>query len=171
MGYKYNAYDLLPRGWKIAFGKQLSDDIKQAGKESRKRLGYKTWKNLITWEDIKEKWGSLRLYARTTEEIMHVLEKYEYMSYGYCIFCGQPVRYITKNWVSYQCEKCFSKDLDKYVDEKERQRVLNEHRLKVKDLPQGTSYSKNKQGKVIAHKINYKRIYGVDLRELWGLDK
>ena len=126
---------------------------------------------MLVWEDIKEKYGTLRLYASATQEIQDVLDKYEYMSYGYCIGCGKPARYITKGWISYCCEECFLKDLSKYVDDVEKQRVMKECRLKVKDLPIGTSYTTNKQGKTIVHKINYKRIYGVDLRELWGLDK
>ena len=172
IGYAYSDYNLICDGWRIAFGEQLSEEIKQAGKASRKRLGkHVSWKKLLQWQQIKEKWGTLRMYASCTEEIQHVIEKYEYMSYGYCINCGKPARYRTEGWVSYQCEDCFANDLSHYVEGDEKTRVLNECRLKVKDLPHGTNYTTNKNGKMIAHKINYKKIYGVDLRKLWGLDK
>ena len=40
-GYSSTEYDDIPEGWRKAFGKQLSEDIKRAGKDSRKRLGKK----------------------------------------------------------------------------------------------------------------------------------
>ena len=169
LGYSYIEYDSIPEGWRKAFGKHLSDDIKKAGKESRRRLGYKSWKEMIIWTQIKEKWGELRMYASCTEEIRHVLDRYEYMSYGYCINCGRPARYKTRGWISFQCEECFQKDLSRYVDDNERYRVLNECKLTKDDIPQGVRYSVNKQGKILKHKINYKRIYGIDLKELWGI--
>ena len=54
LGYSFTWYDYIPNGWRLAFGKQLSDDIKKAGKESRKRLGYMSWKKMLTWEQIKD---------------------------------------------------------------------------------------------------------------------
>ena len=168
-GYAFTELDYLPVGWRKAFGKQMSEDIKKAGKESRKRLGHKSWKEMLVWEQIKEKYGSLRLYASATEEIQKVLDKYEYMSYGYCICCGKPVRYKTRGWITFVCEDCFMVDLSRHVDENEKQRILKECRLTSKDLPSGTRYTTNKKGKVIGHKINYKRIYGIDLKKLWDV--
>ena len=167
-GYSITWYDYIPNGWRLAFGKQLSDDIKKAGKESRKRLGYKSWKNLISWQQIKEKYGELRLYASATDEIMHVLEKYELLSSGYCINCGKPARYMTQGWIEYLCEDCFIDDM-KNVTSEEKERLLQERRLKKKDIPAITSYTKSKQGKLIKHKVNIKKIYGIDFEELWGL--
>lgn len=113
MGYSSTWYDSIPDGWKTAFGKQLSEDIKKAGKQTRKRLHkYVNWKNMITWEQIKEKYGTLRLYASCSEEIYNVLQKYEKMSEYYCIECGKPSKYMTKDWVEFYCEDCFNKWLD-----------------------------------------------------------
>ena len=149
MGYKYIEYDSIERGWKIAFGKQLSKDIKKAGKESRRRVGkHLPWKKMIRWEQIKEKWGSLCLYATSTKEIQEVLDRYELLSSGYCINCGKPARYKTSGWVEYYCEDCMIKDLksrDKYrkepISDKEIQEKLNDYRLTVEDIPQLTTYN------------------------------
>ena len=147
-GYAFTEYDAIPNGWRKAFGKQLSKDIKKAGKESRKRVGKRlSWKKMICWQQIKEKYGSLRLYASATQEIQDVLGKYELMSEGYCINCGKPARYKTCGWVEYYCEDCMIKDLksgDKYrkepISDKEIQEKLNDYRLAVEDIPQLTTY-------------------------------
>lgn len=114
-GYGFTEYDSIPLGWQKAFGKQLSQDILKAGKESRKKLHkHYPWKKLLRWEEIKEKWGGLRLYASATEEILAVLEHYEDISSEYCISCGKKARYTTSGWVEYLCEDCF----DAYLRER-----------------------------------------------------
>jgi len=168
-GYAYTEYDFIESGWQIAFGKQLSEDIKRAGKESRKRIGkHLSWRKMLYWEQIKEKWGELCLYASCTNEIRKVLDRYELMSIGYCQFCGKPARYRTRGWVSYLCESCFEKDFAYPEDVAEAKIAC---RLTVKDIPHGVTYTRNKQGKLIEHKINYKNKYGLDYKEMWGLTK
>ena len=104
-------YNEIPEGWRKAFGKQLSKEILKAGKQCLKehKKEHLTWDNLITWQQIKEKWGSLCLYASAVSPIMRVLEKYETLSIGYCMYCGKPARYYTKGWVSMVCEDCAAK--------------------------------------------------------------
>ena len=169
MGYGYSEYNLIPKGWKIAFGKQLSEDIKKAGKESRRRLGYHSWKKLITWQDIKEKYGELRLYAEATDEITHVLERYELLSLGYCVNCGKPARYKTRGWIEYYCEDCFISNLGINHSQDEIQKELKDCRLTKKDIPSLTSYTTTKEGKLVKHKVNLKRIYDIDFETLWCL--
>ena len=110
----YTWLDEIPNGWRKAFGKQLLKDIKKIGKPYLKKINEHTgkkykWKDIIFFEQIKEKYGELRLYASTIEEIQKVLDKYELMSSGYCINCGKPARYVTNGWIEYYCEKCFEK--------------------------------------------------------------
>ena len=172
MGYKNTEYDCLEEGWKVAFGKQLSKDIKKAGKESRRRFGkHISWKNLITWDSIKEKWGTLRVYASTTDEIRRVLDKYEVMSMGYCIYCGQPARYMTHGYVEYTCKNCFINNLSPNIVDEDKERLLNECRLTKKQMPQRVSYTRSKSGKLIKHVLNYKKVYNIDFEELWNLKK
>lgn len=125
MGYSSTWYDSIPKGWKIAFGKQLSDDIKKAGKQTRKKSHkHISWKNMITWEQIKEKYGTLRLYASCSEEIFMVLQKYEDMSKDYCIECGKPAKYMTKDRITFYCEDCFNDWLDRNKFPVKEQRAI-----------------------------------------------
>ena len=111
-GYSYTEYDAIEDGWKNAFGKALSDDIKLAGKLSRERLHkHLSWKKMIQWQQIKEKWGHLCLYASGTQEILDVLNKYEELSKKHCIHCGRSTKYKTTGYMLYLCENCF----DEYI--------------------------------------------------------
>ena len=176
MGYKYTEYDSIPNGWQIAFGKQLSKDIKKAGKESRKRLKkHLSWREMLYWEQIKEKWGELCLYASATTEIRAVLDRYELMSSGYCIDCGKHAKYRSKGWVAYLCEECFEKEccyewdskLQKHV--KMSQNKIDEQkqfcRLTNKDLPKLSTYD-NDNG---SQEVDIKEKYNIDFSELWDL--
>ena len=169
-GYNYSWHRFIPTGWWKAFGKQLSDEIKAAGIASRKRLGKRIlWKDLIRWDDIKEKWGELRLSATTTPEIEHVLEKYELLSIGYCERCGKPARYVTRGLVEYMCADCFKENLPSLMTDEDRVKVTRECRLTSSRIPHRVSYTKSKTDKLIKHVVNTKKIYGVDYEELWGL--
>ena len=169
-GYSCSWYIFISAGWQKAFGKQLSKDIKEAGKAARRRLGHHiSWKDLVKFADIKEKWGVLRFYAEAVPEIEHVLEKYELLSMGYCEECGKPARYITKGHVEYCCEDCFKRSLPSLMDDDDKVRITNECRLTKDNIPHRSSYTKSAQGKAIKHTVNLKKIYGVDFEKLWGL--
>ncbi len=167
--YSHTWYDSIPEGWQKAFGKQLSNDIKKAGMPFIKKG--KKWEQLLSWEQIKEKYGELCLYASASKEIMKVLEKYELLSIGYCIYCGKPARYKTNGWIEYYCEKCLEKDYrryDKYTDE-ELEVIKKENRLTKKDIPAIYVYNKALSGKLMKKRVNIKKKYGIDFIDLWGL--
>lgn len=112
-GYSFTEYDSLPDGWKDAFGKEMTREIviafkkdKELEKEHGNRL---TWRKALNWQDIKEKYGGLRLYANCTPYIAEVLEKYEDLSYDYCIRCGKPATRVTKGYITYICDECAEK--------------------------------------------------------------
>ena len=168
MGYAYTELDSVPQGWRKAFGKQMSKDIKAAGKASRKASNKRlSWKQMITWEQIKEKYGGLRLYAAATDEIQKVLDKYELLSEGYCIECGQPARYKTPGWIEYYCKECFIDEVIKRgrIDEKSINKDLQRCRLKKKDIPRWTHYDEHGKGR----RVDFKKELGIDFEELWGL--
>ena len=166
-GYEFTEYDFIPEGWRIAFGKQLSKDIKKAGKASRKRLHkYLSWKELITILEIKEKYGQLRIYAHNTEEIQEVLDKYELLSLGYCINCGKPVKFVTKDgWVEYLCFDCFINNYLNKVVEDYKLQEYDRCRLKPKDIPDIERLDKNDN----FVPVDLKEEYGIDFYELWNL--
>ena len=149
MGYSCSMLDWLPEGWRKAFGDQLAEDIARALKADK--IKKSKWAKSVYWYDIKEKYGTLRLYASTTDKVQEVLDKYEAMSYGYCIECGKPARYITEGWISYQCETC-AKEHD------------HKRRLTKKDLPVYVLYDNNEE-----KEISIKDRYNIDLEKLWGL--
>ena len=217
INYNFTWYDDIPYGWKKAFGKKLSRDIKNAGMPYIKQG--KKWKEILSFQQIKEKWGELCLYASAVEEIQNVLDKYETMSSGYCIACGNPARYMTRGYISFLCEDCYVKHLksyDKYRDkpltDEEIGKSKKEDRLTKEDITKSTSFEykdklietfnsekearerydwlwdnelcsgtyykliDNEDGTwsvvhkdVIEHVIDYKKEYGVDFYELWGL--
>lgn len=169
--YNYTWYDDIPYGWQKAFGKQLSKDIKRAGNKYLKTHKEKNWSNILFFQQIKEKYGELCLYASTIKDIEKVLEKYELLSIGYCICCGKPARYITKGWIEYYCEKCLEKDYrryDKYTNE-ELEVIKKENRLTKKDIPTIYTYNKALSGKLMKKRVNLKKKYNIDFKQLWDL--
>lgn len=144
-------YDEIPVGWRKAFGKQLLNEILKEGKKELKQLkdeGKKvTWEDILFWEQIKEKYGELRLYASATEDIQNILSKYELLSQCYCIDCGKPARYCSKGWIEYYCDKCFTKYLKERdifrpepITDDEIEKTKIDCRLTKKDIPQLTRY-------------------------------
>ena len=98
--YLYTWYDYIPRGWQKAFGKDLAKELKKALKEDG---AYDSF----AFYDIKEKYGTLRLDAFScTDKVDDILRKYEYLSYYRCQNCGKPIKYQTKGWIGYYCDKC-----------------------------------------------------------------
>lgn len=164
LGYSFTWYDSIPQGWRKAFGKELSKEIKLAGKATRKRLHkHIKWKDLITWHQIKEKYGELRLYASSSDEIQKVLEKYEHKSIGYCFICGKPARYKTRNWIEFYCQDCFDVYLDN-LPEKLRLTEIDRCRLDKRDIPEWFRYENGKQVK-----IDLDKEYGIDYDKLWDI--
>ncbi len=160
IGYSSTWYDSIPEGWQKAFGKQLSQDIKKAGKATRKRLKkHVSWRKMLSFQQIKEKWGELCLYASASREIREVLDYYEYLSLGYCIYCGKPARYKTRGWVTYVCEECYDRK-SLIVDEA----LKKENRLNKQDIPKLTILKDSDWVD-----ISLKDKYGIDLEDLWGL--
>lgn len=165
LGFSYTWYDAIAKGWKKAFGKQLSRDLKEALRQARKIDPSAQ----LCWVDIKEKWGELILDASAPNEVQQVLRKYEVMSLGYCQSCGEPVRYCTRGWVTYLCEKCF--------DEYEGQRFTNPLEFKeYKTLCEVTAdmLPKASEWDALTNRflpVDYQKRYGIDFKELWGIEE
>lgn len=178
--YSHTWYDDIPHGWKKAFGKQLSKEIKKVGKKILAKDKSLKWEDILHWAQIKEKYGELCLYASAKKELRDILDKYEIMSIGYCINCGKPARYVTHGWIEYYCEDCFEefqthyeqvgneyKQVKNAPDEIEKEK--KECRLTKKDIPISYTYHKTLSGKTIKRRVNYKKKYNIDFKELWNL--
>lgn len=165
LGYSYTWYDNIPYGWRKAFGKQLSKELKEVLKKELKENKNLKWKDILFWEDIKEKYGDLRLYCSTTKKAHEVVNKYEALSRGYCIECGKPARYCTKGWIEYYCEECFDKYEGKYEDECSG--LKEACRLKEEDIPKTVFIGED--GVLKEDILGYK--YGIDFYKLWDIEK
>lgn len=152
-GYSSTWYDVIPYGWKKAFGKKFIKELKEALKQEGRLYEFR-------FHDIKEKYGTLCLYNNGVGKYSdYVISKYEILSQCYCINCGKPVRYVTKGWIEYICEDCKNKRVKsgKYEE--------NYRRLTSDDIPYSIRYEKDKK-----IKIDYKDTYGIDFYDLWGLE-
>lgn len=99
---KYTELDLMPKGWRKAFGEQLCRALKEALIEDD---------DLESWHivQMKEKYGMLRIEdngTKTGSRVPDILDKYERLSERTCIECGKPATQITLGWISPYCDKC-----------------------------------------------------------------
>lgn len=111
-------YDMIPEGWRIAFGELFFSELDEAL--------LKTFPEGIPDDfhilDIKEKWGKLRVsLSHESEYINDVLFKYEYISSFVCIDCGAPYPFAQMtygSWIMPLCERCYignnSNELNKW---------------------------------------------------------
>ena len=107
-GYSYTMYDYVPIGWKRAFGKIMLEEYRDV------LIRYHYLRD-FQWEQVKEKYGTLRLYSNgAPEEVLALEAKYDYISGFFCISCGRinsPV--LTGGWVEPLCEDCYNKRIAK----------------------------------------------------------
>lgn len=96
--------DVMPEGWRRAFGKELCASLKKILKKAHYVRKYKIC-------DIKEKWGKLCIYdcgapEKIYDELQECLRYYEDLSMLFCARCGNITSYITDGWISYICKRC-----------------------------------------------------------------
>ncbi len=107
-GYCFTMYDDVPRGWKRAFGKIMLEDYREV-------LIRNNYLKEFQWVQVKEKYGTLRLYSNAAPmEVLNLESKYDYISGYFCISCGRinsPV--LTEGWIEPLCEDCYNKRIAK----------------------------------------------------------
>lgn len=103
--YSYTELDAMPDGWRIAFGEQMCEEIRQ----ELEQVGYLDKYRI---SQIKEKYGSLRWYDFGCTEKMsrEIIPKYEKISAYTCIRCGKPATRITTGWFCPFCDDCVPKN-------------------------------------------------------------
>ena len=98
--YEYTSFDLIPQGWRRAFGMEMCQEIEDA-------LEVDGLQDKYFPVQIKEKYGTLRWYTNfTTEKLEKILHKYEDLSERTCILCGAPATKYAVNWISPYCDEC-----------------------------------------------------------------
>ncbi|NLE03344.1 MAG: hypothetical protein GX638_00890 [Crenarchaeota archaeon] len=101
-------FDQIPDGWRIAFGKEIVEEISNI----LKKINYE---NDYTIVQIKEKFGRLRWYdngvpTEIYDELQECIAKYEDLSYKTCIVCGKPADGMSRGWICPYCESCAKKN-------------------------------------------------------------
>lgn len=101
--YSWTLLDTFEPGWKIAFGKQLCEELKEA-------LEKANYVDKFMFSQIKEKYGHLCLYNfGCNQEAWDVIHKYEELSKYTCGRCGKPATKVTTGWIYPYCESCADK--------------------------------------------------------------
>lgn len=100
--WSYTWYDDIPSGWRIAFGQDLIDEVRDAAIEE----GVLEQIKIV---QIKEKYGELRIYFdHYTDKIEKIVDKYTALSTGICITCGQPDVRTTRGYIVPICYDCWA---------------------------------------------------------------
>lgn len=79
--------------------------------------------NLLKFSDVKEKYGSLRIYTyyeyserdgielnKIYDKIDKLISNLEHDTWRLCIYCGKPAAYSTKGWILPVCKFCKEND-------------------------------------------------------------
>ncbi len=149
--YTWTPYDWFPTGWRKAFGKNFLNDMKEAVEEDGC--------SCVICE-IKEKFGSLRIYVDAGKKANYVASRYELLSLGYCVNCGAPARFAVLGYNL--CEKCTEKTKMRLTEEGQK-RIK---RLTKEDIPIITSYASG-----VASSVDIKEHYKIDFLKIWGIEE
>lgn len=103
-GEPYSYLDEIPKGWRIAFGEIMVDELNDI-------LVKYNFADKYRILQIKDKFGGLRWYdSGVPEEAANDynlwLDKYEELSYNTCIYCGEPATHMTRGWIVPLCNEC-----------------------------------------------------------------
>lgn len=109
--YTWTELDNLASGWKDSFGLELCENLKRLLVKANFLKKYR----II---DIKEKYGTLRLYSNgvpeeISDEYETLINYYEDKSQLVCHICGKPSKYVTDGWIEYLCEEHLENKLEK----------------------------------------------------------
>lgn len=109
--YNYSYISLgIPKGWSKLFF-QMCADLKEV-------LIEEDCLETFYFVDIKEKYNQLRCYPGhfTTDKILQVLHKYEYLSQFVCTQCGKPAaKEITQGYIESLCDPCWKSQCRRYA--------------------------------------------------------
>lgn len=114
--YDTTWYDNIPDGWKkisLVYFEKI-----------RTILIQHNYLEYLKFSDVKEKWGSLRIYTYYPNcpgnehnswiaDIDRLISRLEHDTWRLCIHCGKPAAYQTKGWISPVCKFC--KESQEYV--------------------------------------------------------
>lgn len=98
--YDWTELDCMPNGWRRAFGKQFMEEL-------RKECIKYNYLDKLRIMEIKEKFSGLRFYVEPVpknSKIFEIIDKYENLSYNYCMICGKEGKLYNDGWMTTLCE-------------------------------------------------------------------
>lgn len=137
--YSYTLADELLDGWKTAFGNMMWEEIRQ-------QLVKDNCLNTFGIDQIKEKFGELRIYTHgCSDKVNKIIDKYSVLSGNICAVCGKPDVRKTKGYILPICFDCWVQDR-KYNNTFEAGRAYKESTYpydRMTDSLEWNSYSKD----------------------------
>lgn len=103
--YTWTELDVMPNGWREAFGELLCEEIQE-------ELEKYNFVDEYSIAQIKEKFGGLRWYDNGVPsecKIHEIIENYSACSEYICIFCGELDVPCTDGWITPVCKNCIKK--------------------------------------------------------------
>lgn len=112
--YGWTLVEQFPTGWWKAFGLMMCEEL-------REDLIKYDYLDKFRFEEIKEKFGQLRVYYNgipIESDVNNIIDKYSILSENICIKCGRPdVPMINiTGWISPYCYHCFNKINKRIMD-------------------------------------------------------
>ena len=134
--YSYTMYDDVPIGWKRAFGKIMLEEYREV-------LIRNHYLKEFQWVQVKEKYGTLRLYSNAAPmEVLDLESKYDYISGFFCISCGRMnAPLLNDGWYEPLCEDCYNK------------RIVKQRKYYEKNCKGTFTYTPYKELKKVSQKI------------------
>lgn len=122
--YSWTLSEEFPKGWWKAFGLQFCEEL-------REDLIKCNYLNKLRFDQIKEKYGQLRVYTNGIpigSQVYEIIEHYSVLSENICIICGKPnTPMIDTGWISPECYECFCrrcKSQDKWLAKRHPEQKL-----------------------------------------------
>lgn len=121
--YSWTELDAMSRGWRIAFGDLLCEDIQA-------ELEKFDWVNKFIILELKSKYGGLRLYYNGVPKgckVSDIIDDYSHLSEYICEICGELDVPSTDGWIMPVCKECIIKmsikDPEEYWDKLSEQQT------------------------------------------------
>lgn len=156
--YSWTDWDAIPDGWRIAFGDMLLEDIYNDAVEH-------DYVDSLRFDQIKEKFGELRIYARGYRggRLDEIIDNYSLLSGNICINCGKPDVYSTTGWITPICKECWEQGSEQPYEEAVYKYGDEEYRL----MPNVRKYSRGVDGKFKTFEVDISDLAN-KIRERWN---
>jgi hypothetical protein len=156
--YSWTDWDAIPDGWRIAFGDMLLEDIYNDAVEH-------DYLDSLRFDQIKEKFGELRIYARGYRggRLDEIISNYSLLSGYICINCGKPDVYSTTGWITPICKECWEHGSEQPYEEAVYKYGDEEYRL----MPNVRKYTRRVDGEFKTFEV-YISDLANRIRERWN---